>query len=222
VNTSTYNWRNQIAKRRDEGGDVAHYVKERMRDIPVKDIVAFLTDDELQKVLPWKVEERRAFAAFWQANPPAPLTAPPEIKTEGELFDVLKRYHIKDLDYSFGGYVCYGPEGKYQDGEPSIIEARLLSDLSIDLETELPGDEDGSIGRAICSAIAQFGDARAMFVACDGSQIWKEKRFDGKRRGANGNVFFDIVDRHFSLSVTLEESFQRTWAPDETDDMKTS
>jgi hypothetical protein len=50
VNTSTNYWRSQIEKRRDEGGDVAHYVKERMPDIPVKDIVAFLTDHELQKV----------------------------------------------------------------------------------------------------------------------------------------------------------------------------
>jgi hypothetical protein len=97
----------------------------------------------------------------------------------------------------------------------------LLSDLNIDLETELPGDEDGSIGRAICSAIAKFGDDRAMFVASEGTKVWNEKRFDSKRRDADGNVCFDVINRQIFLSVAVRELFKRTWAPDETDEINT-
>jgi hypothetical protein len=176
-------------------------------------------------------ENKRRRAAFWKSNPPSPLTAVPKIETESALFDVLARYHIARVEYSF--YIVEYHWERFLGIEQPDIEAWLPADITIDLPTELPGDdgtvevpdddtdeadddewpgpdaeEGGRIGTAIYKAIKGFASDRAA-VAAD----------EGKLQG--GTVTFDVQHRRIKLEATVEvtrdEDFKKEWAPDAED-----
>jgi hypothetical protein len=232
-------WQARIEKRRNERGDVLGYVDQIIRDnkVPVDDVAAFLTAEELQEInyrvayrakqeaaakaqneadrlkREIRVEENdRQRAAFWKCNPPSPLTAAPDIETESALFDVLSRYHIVKVRYSFYS-VNYHWE-RFQNIENPTIEAwlgprggTLPSDIGVDLmDDELPGDEDGRIGNAIYEAIEQLASDRAMVATNEGKL-------------QEGTVTFDVRDRCIKLEavveVTRDEDFTKEWAPDD-------
>jgi hypothetical protein len=251
-------WQARIEKRRNERHDVLGYVEQIIRDskVPLDDVAAFLTPEELEETQ-YRIkhrakkeaaararmeadaleraikyeENKRRRAAFWKSNPPSPLTTVPKIETESALLDVLDRYHIARVEYSFFT-VEYDWE-RFQGIYDPDIEAWLPADITIDLRTELPSDDDtvevpdddtdeaddderpdpdagegGHIGTAIYKAIKDFASNRAA-VAAD----------EGKLQG--GTVTFDVQHRRIKLEarieVTRDEDFKKEWTPDAED-----
>jgi len=230
----TNKWQNRIEKRRNDSLNVAGYVDQLIRSshASLDDVEPFLTADESQEVKTALAERerrkadgralaeaqrreqerkdeenRRLLAAFWQRNPPSPFTTVPECElTESELFDVLARYHIARVEYSFDA-VHYHWED-FRCIEDPTIDAWLPSDIEVSLD-DLPGDEDGSIGEAICEAIKELAAQRAAFAADEG-------------RLQEGTVSFDVTARrvglHATVEVTRDEDFAKVWSPDEDKD----
>jgi hypothetical protein len=160
-------WQNRIEKRRNERGDVLGYVEQIIRDskVPLDDVAAFLTPEELEETK-YRIkhrakeeaaararmeadalaraikyeENKRARAAFWKSNPPSRLTAVPKIETESAPFDALARYHIARVEYSF--YIVEYHWERFLGIEQPDIEAWLPSEIAIDLRTELPDDAE--------------------------------------------------------------------------------
>jgi hypothetical protein len=230
----TDKWQSRIGKRRNENRDVLGYVNGLIRDnhVILEEVAATLTPDELQQIKDtlaerarkeadekarWEAESlerkrkdeenQRRLAAFWEKNSPSPLTTAPDIQTESELFDVLARYHITRVEYSFAVVRYHWDRLDYIE-DPSI-EAWLPSDIAIDLQTELPGDDDGdlSIGEAIYESVKESASQRAAIAADEG-------------RLQEGKVIFDVPARHISVEATIEvireERLERVWAADET------
>jgi hypothetical protein len=107
----------RIEKRRSEGIDVLGFVDaliHGLNEIEIfMDPARFEADQKARAEAEQREQEklyeenRRHLTAFWEKNPPASLTTVPNIKTESELFDVLARYHVLIVEYSFD--VVYYP-----------------------------------------------------------------------------------------------------------------
>jgi hypothetical protein len=225
-------WQARIEKRRNEGVDVLGYVDQivRAKHVSLDEVTTFLNPEELQAMQSLvaqrakekaeleaqreaaaleyerEIEEhKRLQAAFWEKNPPSPLTAVPDIKTESELFDILSRYRIGKVEYSFEMVDYHWDE--FRRIEDPTIEAWLLSDIEISIQEELPDDDEaGRIGNAIYDAIEELASERAV-VAAD----------EGKLQ--DGIVTFDVQHRRIKLEavveVTRDEDCKKEWAPDD-------
>jgi hypothetical protein len=152
-------------------------------------------------------DNRRLRAAFYVSNPPLPLTSAPEIQTESELFDILARYHIAEVECSF--------YARYHWGEFECIEnltiwtVSLPSNIQTDFH-ELPADDEGVAGDIISEAVKSMASERASQAAC---------LADGRIQEDGGTITFDVLSRRISVDatveVTREEGFEMSWAPDE-------
>jgi hypothetical protein len=191
VVTITNEAQNRIEKRRSEGLDVLGFVDAIMHGL--NEIFTEPARTEADEKARAKAEEReqeklyeenrRHLTAFWEKHPPASLTTVPNIQTENELFDVLARYHVLIVEYSFS--VVYYPWDSFGDIENPSIEAWLAPDIEIDLHTDLPDDGHG-IGNAIYGAIERLASERA-------AQATKGKRLQ------DGKVIFDVRARRILM-----------------------
>jgi hypothetical protein len=191
VVTITNEAQNRIEKRRSEGLDVLGFVDAIMQGL--NEIFTEPARTEADEKARAKAEEReqeklyeenrRHLTAFWEKHPPASLTTVPNIQTENELFDVLARYHVLIVEYSFS--VVYYPWDSFGDIENPSIEAWLAPDIEIDLHTDLPDDGHG-IGDAIYGAIEKLASERA-------AQATKGKRLQ------DGKVIFDVRARRILM-----------------------
>ena len=181
----------RIEKRRSEGLDMLGFVDALMHGLneiftePARteaDEKARAEADEQEQEKLCE-EKQRHFTAFWEKNPPASLTTVPNIQTESELFDVLARYHVLIVEYSFD--VVYYPWEGFGDIENPSIEAWLAPDIEIDLHTDLPDDGHG-IGDAIYGAIEKLASERA-------AQATKDKPL------RDGKVIFDVPARRILM-----------------------
>jgi hypothetical protein len=183
----------RIEKRRSEGLDVLGFVDALLHGLNEIEIFTeparFEADQKAQAEAEEREQEKlyeenqRHLTAFWEKNPPASLTTVPNIHTESELFDVLARYHVLIVEYSFD--VVYYPWESFGDIENPSIEAWLAPDIEIDLHTDLPDDGHG-IGDAIYGAIEKLASERA-------AQATKGKRLQ------NGKVIFDVPARRILM-----------------------
>jgi hypothetical protein len=239
TNTPTTNkWQARIEKRRSDGqnGAVSCYVDGIIRDnhVSLDDVESCLTSDELQAVRDmlaerakrqaeekaqeeahrlkrqrWVEENNRLMAAFYEKNPPSPLTAAPDIETESALFDVLARYHIAKVEVVFGAR--YHWERFEYIENLSIGKAMLPGGIQTDLH-ELPADDEGCVGDAISEVVEWMADERASQAVC---------LIDGRVQ-EEGTVTFDVPSRRIivdiTAEVTSEESFQMSWGADEDTD----
>jgi hypothetical protein len=231
----TNKWQTRIEKRRNEGQNVLRYVDQiiQANHATEEDVIPFLTSDEMQELKNIVAERakleaeararaeanrleqerkheenERLRAAFWEKNFPLPLTIVPDIQTESELFDVLARYRIVKVEYSVERVNYHWDE--FVNIEDSTIQAWLPSDIEIDLETELPGDENEEvgIGKAIHQAIKELASERATEAT------------EAGRLQEGTVVIFDVPGRRICLDATVEvtrdESFEKAWSPDDT------
>ena len=175
VVTITNKWQSGIEKRRSEGLDVLGFVDALMHGITESFTEPARTEadqkEEAEEREQAKLENRRHLTAFWEKNPPASLTTVPNIQTESDLFDVLARYHVLIVEYSFD--VVYYPWESFEDIENPSIEAWLAPDIGIDLHTDLPDDGHG-IGDAIYGAIEKLASERAA-QATEGKRLSEGK-----------------------------------------------
>jgi hypothetical protein len=233
VTATDSKWKARIEQRRKEGGrSVLNYVNQiiRCNNVLLEDVASFLTSDEVQQLRNiiadrekaeaeaaayWAAQERerqmraneneRLRTAFWEKNPPSCLVAAPNIETESQLLDVLACYHIAKVEYSVEIVRYHWEDFEYI--ESADIKAWLESDIDIDLEDGLPGDEDCEIGTAILEAIKELASERAA-------------KADNAGRIQDGTaVIFDVPNRRINLDaiveVTRKESFKDSWSPDQ-------
>jgi hypothetical protein len=155
-----------------------------------------------------EAKRQREIDAFWAKNPPNPLTAEKwenaDLSDEEVVFDILARYRISIIEYTFR------PEYHW-DEFLNVGDHDITFWLSDDLQMnqslyfkgdELPEDEDDEIKDTLEDAIHTIADEYATDFASN------------RKIEDDGTVTFDIAARKITVSAECEttRTFKKSWS----------